>query len=969
MRLLLLLLLALPAFSTCTLRSGTSNIYDCPDTGNPVTNGEDLLTFLEVPGNYSCGSTIVLAAGAEYHTRVVSNFSYGFRIPPQTGCTPGNPTQIISSKLPEIPSLKMLVGTTWEAHRSWIGTQFPKFAKLVCRGPSQDNPSCVVRLFGPAATSFGPANDWAFRGLIFTTNSETTGAVIGTGWTVDPSETRLITEAPRKIEFDRCIWTSHQEIDNGAVDSATTQAPFFRSMNIGIQMEGREYYIHDSAFLGFTVFDPSITANGNITAATQANPSVVTSTGITTTLGISYHASCSGGLTQTCYDNAGGTLVVIEGATGSWATLNGIKGVVAINGSSDTVQVWDANAFSWLDTSSYDGTGKGSLTGTVNMRKAVPTNPTYALFSGQGCVDCRIEDNVIDGGQMVLFMGGTNRQFVKPLGYSTVQSGSTSTSINLTSTAGIALEHLISVYAPGKSTYCTVSSWGCWGGGVRVGKVTAINSTTNVTVAPWGPDGIDVAPTTGQVARWNGWQIENLIVKRNLIRRSPSVMYTGKGFAEFKTCLNCLYTANRHECTSAGNWFNTNRSQGGRDPWNTMDGMKITDNIQGCPTTTGGAGASYHLLFGQGQDNEHTTKNSRDVIFAHNISIDVRKRGGSTNGMWAVFSGQGGGIFHNSAFIRTSPTQDAHYGFSSAGTCPSDDGTGYYTAHQTDIGLVDNIGFYGDTINTNECALTSARRGRMLGNLWHASGSASTSAITSAWPSNNAVASIAGELNGSCLYASFTDCRLANASTYRGAATDGADPGADVYRVQDRINGWSEQAGLMVTGHNGQDSMRLSDRWQVGSTKVAITFPLFNSTVASGCTVKLYTNPHRATLHADTDTGGEQACNRASSPAVAGKAAFVFGGSAALTANTTYYWEITDGTRVMVGSFKTKPTGAATTITFQYGSSRAGEYSANADMSSPTSISSSTTHSVPVNQGAVVYYRTSGGNIQTLINP
>jgi hypothetical protein len=54
---------------------------------------------------------------------------------------------------------------------------------------------------------------------------------------------------------------------------------------------------------------------------------------------------------------------------------------------------------------------------------------------------------------------------------------------------------------------------------------------------------------------------------------------------------------------------------------------------------------------------------------------------------------------------------------------------------------------------------------------------------------------------------------------------------------------------------------------------------------------------------------------------------------------------------------------------FTYSSARTGEYSSNADMSSSTPISSSTIHTVPASQGAVVYYREASGPIQTLVNP
>lgn len=188
-------------------------------------------------------------------------------------------------------------------------------------------------------------------------------------------------------------------------------------------------------------------------------------------------------------------------------------------------------------------------------------------------------------------------------------------------------------------------------------------------------------------------------------------------------------------------------------------------------------------------------------------------------------------------------------------------------------------------------------------------------------------------------------------------ATSGKDVGADVDAVESATGG--AEAGVPS----------LAARAVVipGSTRAIVRYTAPSN---AACTVKLYTNRARTTLHGDTDTGGEQVDSRSGSITDGLQRQLVLGTNTALTAATPYWLTVTCGSSVALLPVTTRSAGSGTyTSTASYASARTGEYSSNADMSSPTSISSSTTHSIPVSSGAVVYYRPTGGAIRSFVAP
>ena len=164
---------------------------------------------------------------------------------------------------------------------------------------------------------------------------------------------------------------------------------------------------------------------------------------------------------------------------------------------------------------------------------------------------------------------------------------------------------------------------------------------------------------------------------------------------------------------------------------------------------------------------------------------------------------------------------------------------------------------------------------------------------------------------------------------------------------------------------------------QPGSTRAVLSWSVSPVLIGQVCTVEvstgaaLLTSTTSYSVISDVDptTAGRDLSSRTGSIISGHRTWFPIGQNSALSASTTYFYRVTCGPHFATGTFTTRPAGSGSTVTFKYASSRAGEYSANADMSSPTAISSAATHTVPVSAGSITYYRQTGGAIQALTAP
>lgn len=159
--------------------------------------------------------------------------------------------------------------------------------------------------------------------------------------------------------------------------------------------------------------------------------------------------------------------------------------------------------------------------------------------------------------------------------------------------------------------------------------------------------------------------------------------------------------------------------------------------------------------------------------------------------------------------------------------------------------------------------------------------------------------------------ANWLNCYLDDSSPGRAAASDGRDIGPDIDLINDLINDYSCVAGLCakLTG------VRNDSAFSIANTTTSITFTVQGTVV--NCTLRLYTDPARVTLAADTNTSGRQACNRTGNTVVGKQVTFALGSQTALSPSTPYYYKIsvTDSGEVMVGSFTTTSGPVAPTIT------------------------------------------------------
>lgn len=209
---------------------------------------------------------------------------------------------------------------------------------------------------------------------------------------------------------------------------------------------------------------------------------------------------------------------------------------------------------------------------------------------------------------------------------------------------------------------------------------------------------------------------------------------------------------------------------------------------------------------------------------------------------------------------------------------------------------------------------------------------------------------------------SSTDMRLKTTSPYSAAngsatyiGTDGKDLGADVDQVE------AETAGAV----SGLPTLHSSIKVTAGSTSAIVRY---QAPDASTCSLKLYSGVSArlaSNLHADTADSAKWADDRSGNLSYGTARTFVLGTVSALTASTQYQAVIACGSSIGFAWVRTRPTGAGYNAVIRYSSARTGEYSASASFSSPTAISLSNKHTVPVS--ATTYYRHTGGLTTVLI--
>lgn len=942
----LLALAPTPALAVCARIGSTAN-HSCPSTGDAAADGQNLATYLQ-NRTFACGDTIILQAGATYQVPKVSGFIYPPRLYPQTGCVGRKQTQIVSSRLHEMST--EVVRTPAIALADYNAG---KYAILSVPDGTAQEVACGFSLYGAAV------NNWYVGGILIATSAATSAAGIGCVAVTNPSSITINTkmgDMARNITFDRIFTTTHERLTYGDPSTHADINQYFSAWKFGFAFDGVNVELAHNT-IDQHGFDAGYIVDASITAATAASPVVLTSTGITAAYGIANPGSaCSSGCNLTCWDAGGCRLAAIGGATGEWSDLNGLKALVY--DSADSVRVYKANSAFQLFPEPFDGTGRSTLAGTVGAKRAMigDLDPMYNVVVGGGSLDYRILSNYLGSTSgMNIFLGGGSTQATNFR--ATIQSGSTDTVLNLSNTAGLAVGDLLGgIPSNGSpSIYCPVASGkGCASSTPRVCKVTAINGNA-VTVIPWGPSGLDFAPAGGNVV-WNGNALEGFQIRGNLFDRPPLYPITGKGMIELKSCVRCLIDGNRFRNGGQGNAFLTSRNQGGNTPWNRGESLVFSNNLYGSEYDST-LGTPFRGVI-SGLDDEMSSAPSKFLLWRNNVVPQVKYSSGIENFNAGSFFD--GGFEHNT-LIPHSQNQ-SHYGWQSGGGCATDS-TGYWNQASRFMRARSNITLYGNNNWLDQCPFTNNSGSTISGNLLIASvpASQSVATINGRHAGNTAlsVVDVEAELAGACENATWKNCRLKSDSIYRGTAADGGDPGADVEEVEDRLNRWSERAGLLIPDIQTAFPAMVNNpgAWQVGSTSAAVRFDLFASEPGS-CTVELFTVRNRSTRHADASVA--QACNRTGSMSKGNTVEYVFGTVAALTASTMYWYRITDGVRVMVGEFRTLAAGGGKSFRWS-----AAMQCGTDGATFGTSVNAGVDYSVPA--GAVRYCRESGGRTQVLV--
>lgn len=99
---------------------------------------------------------------------------------------------------------------------------------------------------------------------------------------------------------------------------------------------------------------------------------------------------------------------------------------------------------------------------------------------------------------------------------------------------------------------------------------------------PFDGNNLQQIPSNGNVARWDGVQIQNVLVRLNILAHRPEWAAQmdngcgGKGYLELKACKDCTFDANIFKgCTGS---TTTVRNQGGADPWYDLDNLTFSNN-------------------------------------------------------------------------------------------------------------------------------------------------------------------------------------------------------------------------------------------------------------------------------------------------------------------------------------------------------------------------------------------------------
>lgn len=269
-------------------------------------------------------------------------------------------------------------------------------------------------------------------------------------------------------------------------------------------------------------------------------------------------------------------------------------------------------------TNSWIGGFAGYYPLSVGLGDFYPIDSSGIYYDGI-LIDSLQENNYAEAAFNNIFFGGAD-----PASANTATlTNATTTSATFSSVSNLQIGDLVSVYF--SSAFTTAGGkGGCHWGTVKVTNIVG----QQVSYVGFGASGnLPGPPDSPGEARWDGYYVENVIVRRNTLAKLTEWLSMGvsasrpsgiagqhKAFIEFKSAVNC--TVEDNVCISSGYhgtaFAITPRNQGGAAPWNTVSGLTIQRNRM--------VNAIGALLICSLEDNEATSTPGHHITFAHNLA-------------------------------------------------------------------------------------------------------------------------------------------------------------------------------------------------------------------------------------------------------------------------------------------------------------------------------------------------------------
>lgn len=235
-----------------------------------------------------------------------------------------------------------------------------------------------------------------------------------------------------------------------------------------------------------------------------------------------------------------------------------------------------------------------------------------------------VENNLMEAWTYTFFFGGGSKGLATK---TATVSNVTPTSATFSNTnglvAGMAVAVLVYEYTDSGGTLREV-----WGSaivksinGSTVTYEAALCNSNNTdgngnTCMPFDANNLRQLPVDGAQARWDGLQVQNVTVRRNIIAHRPEWTLLmdnncgGKGYLELKSGQNITVDGNVFKgCTGP---TITARNQGGPDPWNDLDNLKLTNNY------FMNANSPFTAYL---NDGGNLTNKSRNVTYHNNLVV------------------------------------------------------------------------------------------------------------------------------------------------------------------------------------------------------------------------------------------------------------------------------------------------------------------------------------------------------------